>query len=267
VGRRGVRLEDEGKWVFNRLAGAYTHRPGYPDALVERLAALAGGAGAAVADLGAGTGHLALPLARRGLRVSAVEPARAMLEALARRAAEEGLRVQAVHGSAELTGLASGAFGLVLWADAAHWVDPELAGREAVRLVQASGVCAVVEAELGHTPFLDALRELIADANPRSRRPPRPSVTAQLLALSRPGADPVVERFEHEVTLGDDALEGTLRSLSYVGPALAPERVDALVGAARELSRRLGGAVWRRHLTLTWAGAEPARTHRTDGTP
>jgi predicted RNA methylase len=68
--------------VFNRLAEDYRRRPGYSTGLAERLLALAGGPGARVADLGAGTGHLALPLARLGARVHAVEPARAMLAAL-----------------------------------------------------------------------------------------------------------------------------------------------------------------------------------------
>ncbi|HEX8910372.1 MAG TPA: methyltransferase type 11, partial [Anaeromyxobacteraceae bacterium] len=65
MGRRSVSLHDQDRWVFNRLADDYLARPPYPDALVERLAALAGGAGARAVDLGAGVGHLALPLAAR----------------------------------------------------------------------------------------------------------------------------------------------------------------------------------------------------------
>lgn len=254
VGRRGISPEDESKWVFNRLAAEYRYRPAYPDSLVERLQALAGGG--RVADLGAGTGHLALALARRGLRVSAVEPARAMLAELRRLAEAEGLSVEPVHAAAEHTGLPGGAFGLVLLADAAHWVDPELTGHEAARLLTPTGACAVVEAALGHTPFLDALQAELVRLNPKSRRPPRRPATVQLLALARPGARPRVERFSHEVMLADGALEGTLRSLSFVGPALAPEVVDALVASARELAQRHGGALWRRELTLTWAGPE-----------
>lgn len=127
MGRRGVHPNQHERWVFNRLAGAYAHRPEYPEALVERLGALALD-GRHVAELGAGTGHLALALARAGWEVTAVEPARAMLDELVRRTA--GLPIRAVHAAAEQTGLEPGAFDLVVVADAIHWMDPALAARE-----------------------------------------------------------------------------------------------------------------------------------------
>ncbi len=128
MSRRGAKPTDPSRWVFNRLAEDYRARPGYPPALVARLLALAGGPGARVADLGAGTGQLAIPLARLGARVDAIEPARAMLDVLAEDA--RGLAVTPVHAAAEKTGLDPRAFDLVLLADAAQWVDPERAGRE-----------------------------------------------------------------------------------------------------------------------------------------
>ena len=69
MSRRGAKPSDASRWVFNRLAADYRRRPGYPDALVARLLDLAGGARARVADLGAGTGQLALPHARAAARV------------------------------------------------------------------------------------------------------------------------------------------------------------------------------------------------------
>jgi ubiquinone/menaquinone biosynthesis C-methylase UbiE len=99
AGRRGARVEDAGRWVFNRLAAAYQSRPGYPEALVERLSGMPAPGGRAV-DLGAGTGDLALPLAARGIRVAAVEPAREMLDVLERRARENGIALRVEQADA-----------------------------------------------------------------------------------------------------------------------------------------------------------------------
>ena len=136
MSRRSAAPGDDRRWVFNRLAEEYRHRPPYPAALVERLLALAGGPGARIAELGAGTGLLAVPLARAGVHVMAVEPARRMLDVLR---AEGVPGLEPVHASAEETGLPGGAFQLVVLADALQWVDPDRGGREAARLMADEG--------------------------------------------------------------------------------------------------------------------------------
>jgi SAM-dependent methyltransferase len=283
VTRRGLSVEDDARWVFNRLAQDYRCRPPYPAALVDRLVALAGGPGGRAADLGAGTGLLSLPLVRAGLRVHAVEPAREMLRLLEEGARAEGVPfagaspppsahpevsagaaggesretstatatsncpVELVHAAAEDTGLPSGAFDLVVLADALQWVDPERAGREAARLLAPGGAVAVVEPRLGGTPFLDALAALLVAANPKSRRAPLP--VARLLAAA--GTAPLpVERFDHEVALAPDELDAVLRSLSLVGPALGPALLAELLADARALAKAHGGATWRREILL-----------------
>jgi SAM-dependent methyltransferase len=247
VSRRAASPADPGAWVFNRLSADYGQRPGYPQALARRLLALAGGVGARVADLGAGTGALALPLARLGARVHAVEPARAMLDALA---AEAPPGVVAVHAAAEETGLAGGAFDLVLLADALQWVDPDRAGREANRLLAPDGALAVVEPRLAVTPFLAALAERIARANPKARPAPPPVDLLFAVALGRA---PAAEVFEDEVLLDEGRFRAVLRSLSYVGPALGPAALEALLDDAVAIAREHGGARWRREIRLSWA--------------
>ncbi len=56
---------------------------------------------ARVLDLGAGTGFLALALARLGFRVTAIDLSPAMLERLRIKAAAEGLEIKLVEGEAE----------------------------------------------------------------------------------------------------------------------------------------------------------------------
>jgi SAM-dependent methyltransferase len=245
VSRRGVPVTDPSRWVFNRLARDYQLRPGYPPALAARLLDLAGGPGARVADLGAGTGHLALPLARLGAEVVAVEPAREMLDVLA--ASASALPVRPVHAAAEATGLPGGAFDLVLLADALQWVDPERGGREVARLLAPRGTLAVVVPVLGEGPFLRALRDRLVRANPKARpRPPPVALLASVAGLPPPRE----ERFADEALLDDEALAAVVRSLSYAGPALGPDALGALLADARRLARDHGGAVWRRELLL-----------------
>ncbi len=280
MGRRTVRLEEEGRWVFNRLAAHYRARPPYPPALVDRLAALAreavsrtaarpAGALPAVAELGAGAGHLALPLASRGLRVAAVEPARAMLGMLAEARSEtsapaaDGLgqvgEVAPVHATAEATGLPGAAFDLVVLADVAQWVNPERTGIEAARLLAPGGALALVEATFAETPFMTGLAALLAGANPRSRGSP-PGAARQLLALGTGGAPVREERFRQEAALGERELGAVVRSFSYAGPALAPEALEALIACAWALARPLGAAPFERELTLRWSIARGSVT-------
>lgn len=265
MGRRATRVAEEDRRFLNRLAEDYAQHPGYPPQMVERLVALAGGPGCRIADLGAGAGHLALPLARRGACVLAVEPASEMLRVLAAQAGQSA--VVPVQARAEHSGLPARSCDLVVLADALRWVDPELAGRESARLLDPGGVVAVVEARLASTPFLDALSRLLASAGGRSPTSP-PGRLARLLAGAgcRPHA---TERFRHEEKLGPARLDAVLRSLLSRRSAGPPA---GLLEEARRLAAAHGGAVWRREITLTWArarGSPDASLHRgrAEGAP
>lgn len=243
LGRRKIALDDQDRWVFNRMADAYMARPAYPAPLIDALVELA--SGGTVIDVGAGVGHVALPLAARGLEVVAVEPALAMLEHLRETAKDRGLPLRAEHATAEALPLPDRTAALIVIADALHFVDAELTAHEIARVLTPRGALAIVTCELGASPFMRALERVMAESAPR--RPRRvDAALAQIISLARLRPLPA-QRFEDETPVGAATLEEILRSISFIGPAMSAERFAAF----RERIHALPGpAVWSRTFTL-----------------
>jgi ubiquinone/menaquinone biosynthesis C-methylase UbiE len=116
----------------------------------EVIAALDLHDGERVADIGAGTGYFALPIAaaagHSGL-VFAVDVAPEMLTRLRARLAESGVEnVHCVEGSAASTGLGSECADVVFMANVWHEVDDQAAVlREAQRLLMPHGRIAILD--------------------------------------------------------------------------------------------------------------------------
>jgi ubiquinone/menaquinone biosynthesis C-methylase UbiE len=100
-----------------------------------------------VIDLGAGEGDIALPLARLGHRVIAVDSAPAMVRTIEERAHAAGLAGIEVHlGDLEALPLAAGIGDVVLLSQTLHLVRrPEAAVREAARVAHAGGRVVVLD--------------------------------------------------------------------------------------------------------------------------
>ncbi len=100
------------------------YRLGYPDRLLRRVVALAGVApGDSVLDLGTGTGMLAIPFARLGLRVTALDPEPAMLAAAQAAAQASGVAVDFRAGGSDDLTPGMGPFRLVAMGRSFHWMD------------------------------------------------------------------------------------------------------------------------------------------------
>lgn len=120
---------------FTGRAGAYAKaRPGYPEEALEYIGSLLP-AGAAAADIGAGTGKLAVPLVRRGYSVWAVEP-NADMRARLSEALAPYERAHIVTGTAEATTLPDHCVDAVVCAQALHWFDPEAFRAECRRIIR-----------------------------------------------------------------------------------------------------------------------------------
>lgn len=266
LGRRKVSLAEQSRWVFNRMAGFYAARPAYPAELVDALAELAGPAGSRIGDLGAGIGHLALPLAQRGYEVVAIEPAQEMLEQLRAAATEKGLALRALHAAAEALPLEPASLDLVVIADALHFLDTELTARQISRVLVPRGALALVTCGFGQTPFMRGVVRLMEEAAPRRPRP----LTQSIVHLSALSGVPLTDerRFHDETPVDHLTLERILRSISFIGPAMNATRFAALrerVHALPETSAWARTFVLRSGRRGAGRGAEKRSSRRDRG--
>ena len=202
---------------FSSRADAYARfRPSYPPPAIDLLELRCGLApGAAVADVGSGTGILTELLLARGADVFAIEPNDAM-----RAAAEERLSGDAhfhsVKGSAEATTLEAGSVGLLLAAQAFHWFDVPRARDEALRVLRPESWAALLwnERPPEASPFLADYEALL-----RRRAPEYTRITASRADVGAMreflGPDMEVQTFPNEQILDFEGLEGRLMSSSY----------------------------------------------------
>ena len=166
--------------TFDQDAELYDRaRPGYPEQLFDDACALAGlGPGSAVLEIGSGTGHATLPLARRGCSVVCVELGR-QLAAVARTKLARFPRVTIVTAPFETWTPPHRAFDAVFAASSWHWLDPDVRYVKAAALLRPGGALAIVRAARAHEeasdPFFTQVRELYRQARAGGAPGPRSS--------------------------------------------------------------------------------------------
>ena len=135
---------------FDGVAALYDRaRPRYPAALVDDLVGATGiGPGSRVLEIGCGTGQLTVPLARRGVDLTAVEMG-GNLAAVARRNLAPFPTAQVVVSAFEDWPLPDEPFDLVVSATAFHWFDPAVRVEKSAAALRPGGVLAIVETHWG----------------------------------------------------------------------------------------------------------------------
>jgi SAM-dependent methyltransferase len=255
--------------VFDDIAEDYDrHRPTYPDELVDR-ACEGIGPGAAVLEIGCGTGQLTRSLLARGLSVTAVEPGEQLIARARDRCNGVGV-VQFVNARLEDTSLPGAHYSAVFSASAIHWIDPDVGWRKAADALVDGGNLALLSYFGLDDPHSaadqQALRAALTTIAPEAAADwPIYRDLAGTLAGARARRENLSEVWawlgSHDIARGyaaglfDDAqivtavpmqLEHTAEELNALlgtmsfWARLSPRQRDALVAENQALHRRLG---------------------------
>jgi SAM-dependent methyltransferase len=143
--------------AFNEIAALYDRaRPLYPQAVIDDLLALTGvQAGDHVLEIGCGTGQITVPLAERGLRITALEPG-PDLAAIARGKLAAYPDALVVERRFEDYDLPPEPFDLVVSATAFHWVDPGIRVAKSAAALKPGGHLAIIQTHWGIGTYRDA---------------------------------------------------------------------------------------------------------------
>ncbi|HEX4157124.1 MAG TPA: class I SAM-dependent methyltransferase [Rhizomicrobium sp.] len=224
------------------------YRLGYPDSLIHRISRSVGlERGDAVLDLGAGPGLLAIPFARAGMAVTAVDPEPGMLAELKESAAGHGVAVNIRRGSSFDMPAGLGPFRLVTIGRAFHWMNRPAALEMLDGMIGAGGAIALVHDD--HPPTVENIwRGVLRDVADRYGRADAPHVrethakgyrSHESVLLDSPFSQ--LERvgviIRRELTADD--IVGLAHSLSALSPEKLGTRAQAFETELREELARL----------------------------
>ncbi len=199
------------------------YRLPYPDALIGRIAECVGlGSGDSVLDLGSGPGLLAVPFARAGMIVTAVDPEPDMLSDLRSAADCAGVTIDIREGSSFDMPRGIGPFQLATIGRAFHWMDRAATLEVLDGLICAGGAVALVHDDHPATAE-NAWRHALRDLADKFGRTEAPHVRASRSEGYR----------THESVLMDSAFSRLERVGIVIRRSL---KVDDIVGLAFSLS-------------------------------
>ena len=221
----GIGITEEVKQARRLAFGGYAAdyhrvRPGWP---ADAVAWLLGEPTSTldVLDLGCGTGKGTAALVRLGHRVVGVDPSAQMLEVLAHQ--PETAEVPTHFAGAEAIPLGDATVDAITCFQAWHWVDPDAAAPECVRVLRPGGILGMA----WHRP--DRSVSWVVELDERAERTDMGSGSEALVVA---GFEPFEEReFAYQQTMSVDDLVATVASWSHVAISPRRERILAAVRA------------------------------------
>lgn len=144
-------------WDYSKLASFYDRRPDYSTEALDKLFSVVNPPrDKKIADIGAGTGKLTVPLLKRGYQVVAVEPNDEMRKKGMSNTA--GAKVKWLEGKAEATGLPLHAFYLATFGSSFNVTDRTQTLEEVARILEPRGWFACM---WNHRDLKDKVQEKI----------------------------------------------------------------------------------------------------------
>lgn len=240
--------EEDPSNLFAGTASYYRrYRPEYPTALFDTLVSLVPlTSESRVLDLGCGTGKLAIPLAKRGIQVSAVDPNQDMLEQGRRAAKAAGTsNIMWICGQdRDIEKLVAKPISLCMMGASFHWMQREELLERLERMIENQGAVAVITPIVGlwsdqGPPWSIAAKEVVQQFLGSERR-----VGSQVYQhhekrhedLIRESPFAVLERqvFANRRTISCEEIIGLQLSTSYASPQLLGDKLDSFVAALRQ---------------------------------
>jgi SAM-dependent methyltransferase len=217
-------MTDSTQRFSDRVEAYVKFRPGYPPELVQTLLQNTMlDAGAAVADIGSGTGIFTRLLLDQQLKVFAIEP-----NANMRHAAEvlfaDYPAFNSVDAPAEHTGLVDNSVDLITAAQAFHWFNNAATKAEFRRILKADGKLALIwNKRKISQPFQHAYDAVLRDYVPEYGEVNHMNLSEVEIAEFFTAGRMEVLRFGNSQQLTFSGLLGRLRSSSYCPAESSPQ--------------------------------------------
>ncbi|HUA37507.1 MAG TPA: class I SAM-dependent methyltransferase [Candidatus Sulfopaludibacter sp.] len=207
------------------------HRPGYPADYFVLLRHLGIGlAGQDILDLGSGTGALAVPLAKQGARVTAVDPSAGQIRAGKEAARRRGVKIKYKVASAEKTGLPDHSFDVITASMCWGYFDIKRMKSEVPRLLRRGGLLLVSTLiwDRSKGGIAGQTEKLIAKHNAKARHGGHSREASVVPAWSRKWLRlKTFHEMQANLPFSRQSWRGRIRACRWIGAALSSEQTEA----------------------------------------